>query len=117
MNFDLDAAERDLQQGMRDVLAGRFPMARIREMEPTGVLDRDLWRDLGRRIIVSCSLSCTRREIRIRDRNSRYANDQEAENQRSAGFHGEPSPFVLLHDLVIAHNYRHASMKSYNYDG
>ncbi|HJP66738.1 MAG TPA: acyl-CoA dehydrogenase family protein [Actinomycetota bacterium] len=47
MNFELDEQERALQQGIRELCAGKFPLERIRQMETTGLLDRTLWRELG----------------------------------------------------------------------
>ena len=47
MNFDLDDGERALQEGIRDLCRGRFPMERIRALEGTDGVDRKLWRELA----------------------------------------------------------------------
>jgi alkylation response protein AidB-like acyl-CoA dehydrogenase len=56
VNFDLDDQERSLQEGIRDLCRGRFPLQRIREMEATGVIDRDLWRELAEAGVFSVRL-------------------------------------------------------------
>lgn len=49
MDFWLSDDERDLQEGMRSFLQGRFPIDVVRELEeqPTGVIDRSRWRELA----------------------------------------------------------------------
>jgi alkylation response protein AidB-like acyl-CoA dehydrogenase len=47
VNFDLDADERALQQGIRDLCKGVFPMSKIRDLEASGGLDADSWRALA----------------------------------------------------------------------
>ncbi|HEY7133797.1 MAG TPA: acyl-CoA dehydrogenase family protein [Acidimicrobiia bacterium] len=47
MDFELSDDEVALQDGVRSLCAGRFPMERVRATEATGGLDRDGWRDLA----------------------------------------------------------------------
>ncbi|MDI3407896.1 acyl-CoA dehydrogenase family protein [Streptomyces cavernicola] len=50
MDFQLTEDQRDLQQGVRELLAGRFDREALRDLAdgPEGpVLDRELWRELG----------------------------------------------------------------------
>ncbi|MFM9368310.1 acyl-CoA dehydrogenase family protein [Streptomyces sp. Da 82-17] len=50
MDFQLTSDQRDLQQGVRALLAGRFDRTALRALAdaPEGpVLDRELWRELG----------------------------------------------------------------------
>lgn len=46
MNFEPDADERAVQEGIRDLCRGRFPIERIRR-SADGRIDRELWRELG----------------------------------------------------------------------
>ncbi|MEY4339900.1 MAG: hypothetical protein RLZ14_1750 [Actinomycetota bacterium] len=49
MDFWLSDDERDLQDGIRSFLRGRFPIDVVRagEEQPSGVIDRDRWRELA----------------------------------------------------------------------
>ncbi len=49
MDFWLSDDERDLQDGVRSFLHGRFPIEVVRALEeqPTGVIDRSRWRELA----------------------------------------------------------------------
>src|SRR4051812_20686488 len=48
MDFELNDDERSLQQGLRQFLVARAPMAAVRATEETGAaIDRDLWRELA----------------------------------------------------------------------
>ncbi len=48
MHFQLTEDQRALQQGMRELLAGRFGRDALRAaVDAPGVLDRSLWRELG----------------------------------------------------------------------
>ncbi|MFM7684598.1 MAG: acyl-CoA dehydrogenase family protein [Ilumatobacteraceae bacterium] len=49
MDFWLSDDERDLQDGIRSFLRGRFPIdvVRAREEQPDGVIDPDRWRELA----------------------------------------------------------------------
>ncbi|HEX9235347.1 MAG TPA: acyl-CoA dehydrogenase family protein, partial [Actinomycetota bacterium] len=55
MNFDLDADELALQQGIREVCR-RFPLGRIRAVEDRGGVDRQMWTDLARAGVFSLRL-------------------------------------------------------------
>jgi len=57
VNFDLDADERALQQGIRDLCNGLFPMGKIRDLEASGGLDADSWRALVDAGVFSLRLS------------------------------------------------------------
>ncbi|WP_052666518.1 acyl-CoA dehydrogenase family protein [Nitriliruptor alkaliphilus] len=54
MNFDLDETELALQQGIRGLYRGRFPVERLRATE--GRVDRDLWRELAEAGVFSLRL-------------------------------------------------------------
>jgi alkylation response protein AidB-like acyl-CoA dehydrogenase len=56
MNFDLDADERALQEGIRELCRRRFPMERVRAVESTGLIDRDAWNDLANAGVFSLRL-------------------------------------------------------------
>jgi alkylation response protein AidB-like acyl-CoA dehydrogenase len=47
MDFELSDDEVALQEGVRSLCAGRFPMERVRATESTGGLDGDGWRELA----------------------------------------------------------------------
>jgi alkylation response protein AidB-like acyl-CoA dehydrogenase len=48
MDFELNDDERAMQEGLRQFLTGRAPMAAVRANEETGAaVDRDLWRGLA----------------------------------------------------------------------
>jgi alkylation response protein AidB-like acyl-CoA dehydrogenase len=47
MDFELSDDEVALQDGVRSLCAGRFPMERVRATEGTGGVDRDGWRELA----------------------------------------------------------------------
>jgi alkylation response protein AidB-like acyl-CoA dehydrogenase len=47
MDFELSTDQEDLQDGIRKLCEGRFPMERVRALEGTGGVDRSLWRELG----------------------------------------------------------------------
>jgi alkylation response protein AidB-like acyl-CoA dehydrogenase len=55
VNFDLDADERALQGGIRDVCRGVFPMEKVRAMESG--LDRAAWRALSEAGVFSLRVS------------------------------------------------------------
>jgi len=46
MNFDLDADERALQAGIRDLCRGVFPMSHVRDLEASGGVSAETWRAL-----------------------------------------------------------------------
>jgi len=46
MNFDLDADERALQAGIRDLCRGVFPMSHVRDLESSGGVSTESWRAL-----------------------------------------------------------------------
>ena len=46
MDFELTADQESLQEGVRKLCEGRFPMARVRGLEEQGGVDRGLWREL-----------------------------------------------------------------------
>ncbi|MFN2590577.1 MAG: acyl-CoA dehydrogenase family protein [Actinomycetota bacterium] len=56
MNFDLDGDDRALQDAIRDLCRKRFPIDRIRALEPHGGFDRDGWRALGEAGVFSIRL-------------------------------------------------------------
>jgi alkylation response protein AidB-like acyl-CoA dehydrogenase len=47
MDFELSADQEDLQQGVRKLCTGVFPMAIVRSLEAHGGLERGLWRQLA----------------------------------------------------------------------
>jgi alkylation response protein AidB-like acyl-CoA dehydrogenase len=47
MDFELSADQEALQEGVRKLCDGRFPMARVRALIDVGGVDRDLWRELA----------------------------------------------------------------------
>jgi len=47
VDFELSADQEALQEGVRKLCTGRFPMARVRALVDDGGVDRDLWRDLA----------------------------------------------------------------------
>jgi alkylation response protein AidB-like acyl-CoA dehydrogenase len=47
MDFELSADQEDLQQGVRKLCAGVFPMATVRSLESHGGLERGLWHQLA----------------------------------------------------------------------
>jgi alkylation response protein AidB-like acyl-CoA dehydrogenase len=47
VDFELTADQEALQDGVRKLCEGRFPMARVRALEQQGGVDRELWRALG----------------------------------------------------------------------
>ena len=47
MDFELTADQVDLQEGVRKLCEGRFPMERVRGLEAQGGVDRALWRELA----------------------------------------------------------------------
>ena len=47
MDFELNADQEALQEGVRKLCTGRFPMERVRALVDDGGVDRDLWRDLA----------------------------------------------------------------------
>jgi alkylation response protein AidB-like acyl-CoA dehydrogenase len=47
MDFELTADQQALQDGVRKLCEGRFPIARVRALEEQGGVDRELWRALG----------------------------------------------------------------------
>jgi alkylation response protein AidB-like acyl-CoA dehydrogenase len=46
VDFELSADQEALQEGVRKLCEGRFPMARVRELIDVGGVDRALWREL-----------------------------------------------------------------------
>ena len=46
MDFELTSDQEALQEGVRKLCEGRFPMARVRELIDVGGVDRTLWREL-----------------------------------------------------------------------
>ena len=46
MDFELTADQEALQEGVRKLCEGRFPMARVRSLEAQGGVDLGLWREL-----------------------------------------------------------------------
>ena len=47
MDFELSADQEALQDGVRKLCEGRFPMARVRALVDDGGVDRALWRELA----------------------------------------------------------------------
>ncbi len=47
MDFELDEDEAALQEGVRKLCEGRFPMERVRAAQPGAGVDRDGWRELA----------------------------------------------------------------------
>jgi alkylation response protein AidB-like acyl-CoA dehydrogenase len=47
MDFELSADQAALQEGVRKLCDGRFPMARVRALVDDGGVDRDLWGELA----------------------------------------------------------------------
>jgi alkylation response protein AidB-like acyl-CoA dehydrogenase len=47
VDFELTSDERDLQEGVRKLCEGRFPMEVVRGLEPSGGIDRSRWRELA----------------------------------------------------------------------
>ena len=47
MDFDLTPDQEDLQEGVRKLLQGRFPMAAVRELASTAGVERARWRELA----------------------------------------------------------------------
>ena len=47
MDFELSEDQEELQQAVRNLCGGRFPMATVRALEAQGGVDRDLWRQLA----------------------------------------------------------------------
>ena len=47
MDLELTSDERDLQEGVRKLCEGRYPIERVRGLEATDGVDRALWRELG----------------------------------------------------------------------
>ena len=46
MDFELTSDQADLQDGIRKLCEGRFPIERVRELEAQGGVDRALWSEL-----------------------------------------------------------------------
>lgn len=47
MDFELTRDQEDLRDGLRKLLAGRFPIEQVRTLEAVGGIDRSLWRELA----------------------------------------------------------------------
>ena len=47
MDLELTSDERDLQEGVRKLCEGRFPMEVVRGLEPSGGIDRGRWQELA----------------------------------------------------------------------
>jgi alkylation response protein AidB-like acyl-CoA dehydrogenase len=47
VDFELTSDQVDLQDGIRKLLEGRFPIEKVRELESVGGVDRGLWAELG----------------------------------------------------------------------
>ncbi len=47
MDLELTSDERDLQEGVRKLCEGRFPMEAVRSLEASGGVDRGRWRELA----------------------------------------------------------------------
>jgi alkylation response protein AidB-like acyl-CoA dehydrogenase len=47
VDFELTADQADLQEGVRKLCEGRFPMERVRSLEASAGVDPDRWRELG----------------------------------------------------------------------
>jgi alkylation response protein AidB-like acyl-CoA dehydrogenase len=47
VDFTLSADQEALQEAVRKLCEGRFPMERVRALADVGGVDRDLWRELG----------------------------------------------------------------------
>lgn len=60
MDFELNADERDLQEAIRRLCAGRMPMDRVRSLETTGGFDRELWDELAGAGVFSLRLAADR---------------------------------------------------------
>jgi alkylation response protein AidB-like acyl-CoA dehydrogenase len=56
MDFELSADQEALQEGVRKLCAGRFPMTRVRALITHGGVDRDLWRELAEAGVFSLCL-------------------------------------------------------------
>ena len=56
MDFDLTADQEALQEGVRKLCDGRFPMARVRALVDDDGVDRDLWRELAEAGVFSLCL-------------------------------------------------------------
>lgn len=47
MDFELTSDQADLQEGIRKLCEGRFPMEHVRELEASGGVERSLWQELA----------------------------------------------------------------------
>ena len=56
MDFELTPDQESLQEGIRSVLDGRFPLDTVREIEAAGTLDRGRWRELGETGVFSLTM-------------------------------------------------------------
>ena len=56
MDFELSADQEALQEGVRKLCEGRFPMARVRALIDDGGVDRALWRELAEAGVFSLCL-------------------------------------------------------------
>ena len=56
MDFELSADQQALQEGVRKLCEGRFPMARVRALVDAGGVDRALWGELAEAGVFSLRL-------------------------------------------------------------